>query len=255
MTITPDQKQRLCFFTMIENEGQGEFDKTRCLETQTSTVMPLTTFIVKSSIVPENPMGSALFRIETQWQLSSIGSSTSIEISSTVECTKKIWGVTGMVEGMLESQVLKSHRLWLDIARKKLEKIPQPSSEPSSPASVEPQSSIGSPESEPMHSHASPSYFDDEHLRMRLSTYKRVVTGTEKLAQILHQTPSLRTEVAEPPSDSFDIMVHSPDDSTENRLQFKRRGGLSCKTGFAVLLIIVTVASLSFYLYPAQLST
>jgi hypothetical protein len=97
MNIPPNQKRRFCFFTMIENEGKNgkiylvvhlvyslwslneDLEKTRCLETQTCTLShDVTTagapnnikeIAMDSSIVPENPMGSALFKIDSKWKI------------------------------------------------------------------------------------------------------------------------------------------------------------------------------------------
>lgn len=55
-------------------------------------------------------MGSALFKLDAKWQIKPVSGKgdkqCDMYIRIDVECTKKIWGVTGMVENMLEKQVI-----------------------------------------------------------------------------------------------------------------------------------------------------
>jgi len=85
-------EQRACFFTMIENEGKTELESTKCLETQTKTCTA-DEIEIKCSIVPQNPMGSAIFRIDAKWKIKSTAKDRCTAFVLTeVECTKKNLG-------------------------------------------------------------------------------------------------------------------------------------------------------------------
>lgn len=100
---------------MVENKGQKESEATKCMETQQckqifkSENSQLEEFIIESSIVPQNSLG-IIFKIDSRWQIHSTLSklnspSCHISIEAKVECQKKMWGVTGMIESLLETQV------------------------------------------------------------------------------------------------------------------------------------------------------
>jgi len=90
-------KQRVCFFTMIEKEGKEEVDKTRCLETQKCFLSPsMEEFRVESILLPENPLGSALFKIDSKWKIEQAGTENcKVTICIDVECKKKNMGSDG----------------------------------------------------------------------------------------------------------------------------------------------------------------
>jgi len=192
-------EQRACFFTMIENEGKAELESTKCLETQTTT-RTTEEIEVKCSIVPQNPMGSAIFRIDAKWKIKSTGrDNCNVSVLTEVECTKKIWGVTSVVENLLEKQAKASQMKWFELANRRIleyeDELKRARNSPSSSPIMEPQ--------------ASPSYqqrrktpqfektSSSDLMRFRLSTFKRVVNGTERISQMLSSLDPLKSSAPE----------------------------------------------------------
>jgi len=91
-----------------------------------------------------------------------------------------------MVEGVLEKQAHLSYTKWLELAKKQIQSLEiettkiQPSD---SPPQQDKRNELILNNSELV-----PSSSNSGFVRMRLSTYKRVVSGTEKLAQMLSST-------------------------------------------------------------------
>jgi len=227
---SPLDQQRVCFFTMIENTGKEDVDKTRCLETQRCFLSPsMEDFRVESSLLPENQMGSALFRIDSKWLIQQSGKekdTSKVTISVDVECKKKIWGVTGMVEGVLEKQASLSYTKWFEMAKNRIISLEGSKAKSSDCSSSE---EVVTPVAAlPIVSDSSAGF-----VRMRLSTYKRVVSGTEKLAQMLSSTTLHQLTTNITPSSSFDntsldVVIEEHDDSDlkppdRERLEVKRK--------------------------------
>lgn len=116
---------------------------------------------------------------------------TQVRIKAEVECKKKIWGVSGLVENMLEKQVQSSLSLWLQMVREHLNNHPPTSLQTTeSNHKTSPTHSSNHILSVPSSPRASKrqNEFTRGGTRLRLSTFKRVVNGTEKLKQMLSST-------------------------------------------------------------------
>jgi len=156
--------------------------------------------VIESNVRPENPLGSAIFKIDSKWVIKHHGSvptnlhgdahsglsqSCKMSIKIFVECTKKIWGVTNMVESILEKQAHASHQQWFELASEKIQEHIMEIQ----------QSKQQLFEETKFKEETRKKNFKPEYVRLRLSTLKRVVSGTEKLAKML----STRTSEISPP--------------------------------------------------------
>lgn len=95
------QLDRMCFYSMIEEKNSNSnSSSTRCIEKQNSRKIDGDDIIsVESTVTPENPTTSSLFSIVISFL---IKTPSTVEIHANLECKKKIWGVSSMVENMLE---------------------------------------------------------------------------------------------------------------------------------------------------------
>mmetsp|Transcript_6930 Transcript_6930/g.9577 ORF Transcript_6930/g.9577 Transcript_6930/m.9577 type:complete len:237 (-) Transcript_6930:12-722(-) len=116
--------KRVCFFTMKDTENTNVAENTtRCLETQTCKTTNdagILSYQIVCSIVPENNFGSALFKIESIWNILPSTPNCdhcSIEVDITVDCTKKMWGVSDMIESLLATEVSATYKMWFEIAK------------------------------------------------------------------------------------------------------------------------------------------
>jgi len=176
-------KQRLCFFTMIEDPEKSESQEnsdgaTKCMEIQKGCWKDDSFFIV-CSIVPENPIGN-IFKISSTWEISADSENvTLVIIDVEVECTRKIWAVQGMIEGILEQQTKTSYSNWLYLAKERCSTLVNQISNINS--SVEITTNGQSPPLSPVGSGNS--------VRLRLSTMKKVCSGTDNIAQFFAAQP------------------------------------------------------------------
>ena len=180
--------------------------------------------VIDCSIVPENPLSSSLFKINTIWTLESKNGTTSnvpnqkqaekrwclLKVQNKLECTKKIWGLTSMVENMLETQIRQQVNVWLNIAEQTIQEHNQTIQKQkqqqehaqhafqNEPDPIKPKQQQLNSETKHANSHqrikhtssfSSSSRMSSQangqnFVRIRLSTLKRVVHGTEKLANM-----------------------------------------------------------------------
>eukprot|EP01112_Ceratiomyxa_fruticulosa_P008947 TRINITY_DN2326_c0_g2_i1.p1 TRINITY_DN2326_c0_g2~~TRINITY_DN2326_c0_g2_i1.p1 ORF type:complete len:515 (-),score=102.74 TRINITY_DN2326_c0_g2_i1:64-1377(-) len=188
-----NEKQRICFFTMTEDPDKPESQDnkegaTKCMEIQKSCWKDDSFFIV-CSIVPENPVGN-IFKISSTWEIAgdSEENITLVIIDVEVECTRKIWGVQGMIEGILEQQTKTSYSSWLKLAKEKCSTLQNQISSMNSSVEISPsdQSPLLSPEIIDLNSLMVGS---GNNVRLRLSTMKKVVSNTDNIAQFFAAQP------------------------------------------------------------------
>eukprot|EP01116_Phalansterium_solitarium_P010934 TRINITY_DN26535_c0_g1_i1.p1 TRINITY_DN26535_c0_g1~~TRINITY_DN26535_c0_g1_i1.p1 ORF type:complete len:344 (-),score=58.66 TRINITY_DN26535_c0_g1_i1:19-1050(-) len=210
------EKQRICFFTMVENEGKSELENTKCTETQTCVYATGERELeLRCNIRPEK-LGAAIFVIDSVWRVSATElpngqPGSRVHITVKVECTKKIWGVTGMIENVLEQQTQHAHARWMELARRRAEEhlaaeLAAQSAQAAPPASSDGgESSMEYSEPEVYRAGGGPRSVRSSRVhasqasmlsprrpprvRLRLATLKRVVTGTEKIAHMFSSAP------------------------------------------------------------------
>eukprot|EP01101_Sappina_pedata_P009345 TRINITY_DN5426_c0_g1_i1.p1 TRINITY_DN5426_c0_g1~~TRINITY_DN5426_c0_g1_i1.p1 ORF type:complete len:291 (+),score=49.51 TRINITY_DN5426_c0_g1_i1:47-874(+) len=118
--------QRMCFYKLKDNPVEKM--PIQCIETQKMIRLP-DTLEISSRIVPENSLGN-IFRFEAVWNLvrNPDTSGCDLTIKGEVECTKKMWGVQGVVEDVLYKQAIEIHQGWIDLASEYLSQhAPNPS--------------------------------------------------------------------------------------------------------------------------------
>lgn len=66
----------MVFSLLISSKSQA-FEVTRCIETQKAVTLSNNglNYLIQCSVVPENPMGSAIFKIDSKWKIESSSNS------------------------------------------------------------------------------------------------------------------------------------------------------------------------------------
>jgi hypothetical protein len=108
--------QRLLTFAMVERDAAGTVkDRTKCIEKQTSLTAANGSWRVVSVLKPDASV-SNLFTVETIYACAG----AELVITATIACEKKIWGVTGFVEKIVEQQTAASLDLYCQLATEML---------------------------------------------------------------------------------------------------------------------------------------
>jgi len=206
----PPISQRVCIFTMIEPVDSNEFERTRCMERQTLLKLNLhpkinneiegncyddEEILLKTSLIPEHSSGGTFFRIDSLWKIISARTCGELAIEKgclvivdiEIECSKKIWGVTSIMENYVESQFRSSFDKWFTLALQKSNSYLEEKLS-SSPHGGE----VVSDKLE-----EKPVEDENEFIRLRMSALKRVVNGTEKLCKMLHSLSLRRASLSE----------------------------------------------------------
>jgi hypothetical protein len=242
--------QRLLTFAMVERDAAGTVkDRTKCIEKQTSLTAANGSWRVVSVLKPDATV-SNLFTVETVYACAG----AELVITATIACEKKIWGVSGFVESIVEKQTAASLDLYCQLATETLSSAVSASAadaastngadvcidvesggQPRSSSSSSSSSVLASARGSNRHKRPSSRSVQSALPHRQLSTMKRVAHGHDSIVQLLSF-----------PSPSAEYVRQATD--FEHDVKENRGGGVSgrrrtCRCCVLLTLLAVAVAA------------
>lgn len=103
---------RISYFTMVERDSSDNvIDRTKCIEVEKFKFDRDDVAVVESTMKPDTSVGAlfVLYFTYTLQQATNDATMTSLSIRVNIDCLKKWFGVTSVVESLIEKQVKKKN--------------------------------------------------------------------------------------------------------------------------------------------------